>query len=188
MNNNREFILAIDPGNKESAYVLLDRETLKPLAFNKLENGELLESIIPKPFWEEILQVLFTYTKPQDIVYPCVEMVASYGMAVGKDVFDTVAWIGWFVAQIQEYHECYVKDPRFIYRMEEKMNLCHMATAKDANITQALVDRFAPGEPNHGKGTKKNPGWFYGFRKDVWAAYAVGVTYHDRYLGEKLNE
>ena len=49
--------------------------------------------------------------------------------------------------------------------------------AKDSNIRQALIDRFGP------VGTKKNPGWFYGVSKDVWAAIAVGgVTFHDLYL------
>ena len=46
--------------------------------------------------------------------------------------------------------------------------------AKDSNIRQALIDRFGV------VGTKKNPGWFYGVSKDVWAAIAVGVTYHDK--------
>ena len=52
--------------------------------------------------------------------------------------------------------------------------------AKDANIRQALVDRFAPGQPNHGKGTKDEPGWFHGFRADVWQAYALAVLVADR--------
>ena len=56
---------------------------------------------------------------------------------------------------------------------------CHGSRAKDTNIRQALVDRFAPGQPNHGKGTKAEPGWFYGFRADVWQAYALAVYVAD---------
>ena len=48
--------------------------------------------------------------------------------------------------------------------------------AKDSNIRQALMDRF--GEV----GTKKNQGYFYGFKADIWQAFAVCVTYHDKYM------
>jgi len=65
---------------------------------------------------------------------------------------------------------------KYIYRKDEKMDLCGTMKANDANISQALRDRF--GE----KGTKKNPGWFFGFYKDVWQAYAVGITFHDLFL------
>ena len=34
-------ILAIDPGNEESAYCLIDTETYKPLSFGKIENKTL---------------------------------------------------------------------------------------------------------------------------------------------------
>lgn len=73
-----------------------------------------------------------------------IEMIASYGMPVGKEVFETCVWIGKF-AQASNLNE------EYIYRKDEKMNICHSMKAKDSNIRQALIDRF--GEV----GTKKNP-------------------------------
>ena len=151
-------ILAIDPGSTESAYVLLN-ENLKPIFFGKLLNEELIEQHL--------------YDSADHLA---IEMVASYGMAVGKEVFDTVFWVGRF------WQESPHPNKKLIYRKDEKMNLCHNMKANDANITQALADRFAYGIPNKGKGTKKNPGPFFGFAGDVWQAYAVGVTYADLYL------
>ena len=157
-------ILAIDPGNFESGYVLLDKN-LMPSELGKIKNEYLLE-----------------YIKKHQLDkfdYCCIEMVASYGMAVGATVFDTCVWLGRFIEAIKENHDI---EPKLIYRKDEKMNLCNSMKAKDSNIIQALVDRFAPNTPNKGKGTKKEPGWFYGFKKDIWQAYAVGVTYHDLYI------
>lgn len=143
-------ILAIDPGNIESAYCIIDKETYKPILFGKVENKEL----------ENLMMYNFE---------PCktiIEMVACYGMAVGKEVFDTCVQIGRFSIIDMEYE--------FIYRREEKINLCGSMKAKDSNIRQALIDRFGI------VGTKKSPGFFYGFKADIWSAYAVGVTYLDK--------
>lgn len=96
-------------------------------------------------------------------------MIASYGMAVGKTVFETCVWIGRF-KEIADFKSV---DVEYIYRKDEKMNICHSMKAKDSNIRQALIDRFGI------VGTKKKPGWFYGFKKDIWQAYAVGITYLD---------
>lgn len=74
-------------------------------------------------------------------------MIASYGMAVGKEVFETCVWIGRFI-EIAIFKNIEVE---YIYRKDEKMNLCNSMKAKDSNIRQALIDRF--GEV----GTKKNP-------------------------------
>jgi hypothetical protein len=156
-------ILAIDPGNIESAYVLMD-ENLKPVEFGKIANEEMLNTV-------HMYNVLGTV---DDFA---IEMVASYGMAVGESVFETVFWIGRYWEEAGN-----IKQKKRIYRKDVKMNLCHTLKAKDGNIIQALVDRFAPNTRNKGKGVKANPGWFYGFRADIWQAYAVGVTYHDLYL------
>ena len=157
-------ILAIDPGSAESAYVLLN-EKLKPVEFGKVENEILLGNLVGT------ISVHLVDTV-------AVEMIASYGMSVGKEVFETCVWIGKFLENTRRT----VRNQRLIYRKDAKMNLCHSMKAKDSNITQALVDRFATGQPNHGKGTKKEKGWFHGFSKDIWQAYAVGVTYADLYL------
>lgn len=76
-----------------------------------------------------------------------IEMVASYGMPVGKEVFDTCVWIGRFKQRALSEG----KEVEYIYRKDEKMNICHSMKAKDSNIRQALIDRFGV------VGTKKNP-------------------------------
>lgn len=150
-------ILAIDPGNKESAFVVLDKD-LKPIKFGKVDNDELIDDLHMDMFH-----------RLGEIDHFAIEMVASYGMPVGEETFETVFWIGRFWERANFEHR------KKIYRKDVKMNLCHTMKAKDSNIRQALIDRF--GEA----GTKKNPGWFYGFKADIWSAYAVGVTYYDSY-------
>ena len=153
-------ILSIDPGNLESAYCLIDKETYKPIEFGKIDNTLLLIKLGELKYEELII-----------------EMIASYGMAVGQTVFETCVWIGRFIQR----RKC--ADYHYIYRKEEKINLCNSMKAKDSNIRQALIDRFAKHDLKNGKGTKKHPDWFYGFKADIWAAYAVGITYLDKVKG-----
>jgi hypothetical protein len=152
-------LLAIDPGNTESGWVLIDVETRRPLQFRKTENEALRELLA--------LRISFA-----DVDHVAVEMVASYGMAVGAEVFETCVWIGRYVELVLEHTAA---TPTLVKRLPVKTHHCHSAKANDANIRQALVDRFAHGQPNHGKGTKAAPGWFYGFHRDIWQAYALAV-------------
>lgn len=166
-------ILAVDPGNTESAYVMLNEDyTISNRCFYKFQNDTVLKSI--KDYGSILgpdLQVV-------------IEMVASYGMSVGKEVFDTCVWIGRF-AQAAMDAGCPVS---YVYRMEEKMALCHNSRAKDSNIRQALIDRFARFDKKYGKGTKTHPDVFFGFKADLWAAFAVGVTWLDKHRGESHGE
>lgn len=158
-------VLAIDPGNTESAYVIIDANTRRPLDFGKIPNLQLRDRL-----WTTAPTVIHAD-------HAAIEMIASYGMAVGAEVFETCVWIGRFHTAIETHtgHE-----PDLVKRHPVKMHHCHSAKAKDSNITQALVDRFAPGAPNRGKGTKAAPGWFYGFAADVWQAYALAVYVADQ--------
>ena len=147
-------VLAIDPGNTESAYCCVDSETLEPGFFGKVPNEQLLGYVMA-----------FSYDKL------VIERISSYGMAVGKDVFETCEWIGRFT------QAALPAQAEYIYRKEEKLHICQDSKARDANIRRALIDRFAKHDFQNGKGTKKDPDWFYGFKADVWAAYSVAITF-----------
>ena len=112
-------VLAIDPGNRQSAWCMIDGETLKPLSFGKEEN-----------------QVVLTSVQQRSYDSIAIERVASYGMAVGRDVFETCEWVGRFTQAARV-------PPDYVYRQEEKLHLCGDSRAKDANIRRALIDRFA---------------------------------------------
>ncbi|NUR81635.1 MAG: hypothetical protein HOQ21_14475, partial [Dermatophilaceae bacterium] len=154
-------ILAIDPGNTESGYALIDLGTREPINIGKIPNDHLR-------------RLLLTANEEVDADHVAIEMVASYGMAVGKDVFETCVWVGRFAEAVRGNWYPH-SEPQLVYRKDVKLHHCHSAKAKDANIAQALIDRFASGEPNRGKGTKAAPGFFYGFRADIWQAYALAV-------------
>lgn len=175
---SKHYCLAIDPANVESGWVLMDAVTYEPLAFNKTANEDFRDMIYSGRFdgVDDYVEV-----EGSDECVVAIEMVASYGMPVGKEVFDTCVWIGRFVESCMKARQGYAhlyEQPELVYRKNVKTHLCGGHTnAKDANVRQALIDRFA--KTASGKGTKKEPDWFYGFKADMWQAYAVGVTYLD---------
>lgn len=146
-------IIAIDPGNSESAYVIFDGTRI--LAFGKLPNLEIRYMLL-----EKVTRDCFV----------AIEMVACYGMPVGEDVFDTCVAIGNF----QQICRDRGVEPVLYKRLAVKMHLCHTTQAKDSNVIQALKDRFGD------KGTKKAPGFFYGVSGDVWQAFALAVYVSDQ--------
>ena len=169
------YILAIDPGNKESGYVLVAGDTLRPLIQGKEPNEEVISFIRAC--------ILALLIKEQPSLAVVIERVESFGMPVGREVFDTCEWVGQFTRQALNMESSKIDiTVHYVTRKDEKLTLCHSMKANDATIKQALVDRFTPGESNYGKGTKTAPGWFYGFKADIWSAYAIAVTYHDMYL------
>ena len=156
-------LLAIDPGNKETAFVLMD-EYYTILDKGKVSNEQMIEYILLNG-WR--------------IHHVVVEMIASYGMAVGAEVFETCVMIG----KIERAAEQKEIEHSRVFRSEEKLCICNNSRAKDANIRAALIDRFAGHDKKRGTGTKKNPDHFYGVSKDMWAAFAVGVVYLDGLYG-----
>lgn len=96
-----------------------------------------------------------------------IEMIASYGMPVGREVFETCLWIGRYQ---QAYYTKAGVLPKLVYRKDVKLHLCQSPRAKDPHIRQALIDRLGP------VGTKKQPGACFGVSSHMWAALGVAVT------------
>lgn len=138
-------VFAVDPGPKESAFVEWDGDRI--IQHDKQPN--------------ECLLALRTRAQP------VIEMIASLGMPVGAEVFDTCIWIGKFM---QAWGSA-----ELMFRREVKLHLCNDSRAKDGNIRQALIDRL--GAP----GTKANPGVTYGISGDEWQALALAVTWWDKH-------
>jgi hypothetical protein len=160
-------VLAIDPGTDESAFVVWDGAVILDHAL--LPNQELLDLM-----------------RGDDLGYygadACViEMIASYGMPVGREVFETCVLIG-RLAEIWDtwtgQHETEANAPlplaQLVYRRDVKLHCCGDSRAKDANIRQYLIDRL--GHP----GVKKSPGVTYGIKGDEWQALALAVTWWDK--------
>lgn len=168
-------ILSIDPGTYESAYVIIDVSTHKPIERKKVENEKLLRMLRDTEFY-----------KYYGIKHFVVEMITGMGARVGDETFETTFWIGKFwEAAFENYDKREEMSFAKIYRRQEKTFLVGTQRCKDKDIIAALVNRYTPDQPNFGKGTAKDQGWFYGFRADIWSAYAVAVTYYHYYLTER---
>jgi hypothetical protein len=142
-------ILAIDPGPMGSAMVLWDG---KEIVEHRMDKNEAVGCFIA------ILK--------HDVL--AIEMIASYGMPVGKEVFETCVWIGRFVQIAVDFGIHY----ELIPRREVKLFLCNSVRAKDANVRQALIDKVGP------QGKKACPGPTYGIKADEWAALGLALTAH----------
>jgi hypothetical protein len=138
-------ILAVDPGTLESGWVILAGRRVVESGVSS--NADTLARIAE---WPHALAI---------------EMIASYGMPVGREVFETCVWIGRFV---QAYR--YSALAQLVYRKDVKTHLCGTSQAKDPHIRQALIDLIGP------QGVKKAPGPTYGVKSHAWAALGVAAT------------
>lgn len=155
-------IFAIDPGPRQSGYCLWDAHT-GILESGKVDNAEILKKLFDKCL--NIEKVL-------------IEKITLYQRA-SQDIHDTILWCGRFVQRLEQIG---FDNYQLVTRTDVKKTLLSELPTKERNdstIKAYLKDRFAPGVSNHGKGTKKEPGYFYGVAKDAWQAIALAVAWHD---------
>lgn len=111
-------VLAVDPGNVESAYVRLSGSG-RILAFGKVPNAEMLRIV----------------ALPAD--HRVCEAITSYGMPCGKSVFDTCIFIGRIL-------HASPGPVTLLPRLEVKLAICKSPRANDSTIRTALLDLYGP--------------------------------------------
>ena len=157
-------ILGLDPGYEHSALVLWDGQEVVWHADEP--NNRILERLRGLHEHGDILVI---------------EHVESYGMAVGKTIFETVYFAGrcaeaWFPKLVSR-----------VPRREIKVHLCGSTRATDSNIRQALIDRFGP-STDKAIGRKASPGPMYQITGHKLSALAVALTWWDQHRDDPVGE
>lgn len=134
-------IFAVDPGCEQSALVAFDGKRIH------------MASIMPN---DDLLALVRRSKAALAGARMAVETIASYGMAVGRETFETCEFCG----RLREAAEANGATVQRVYRREIKIYLCGTMKAKDANISQALRDKYS-------KEVLK------GIKSHLWAAMAV---------------
>lgn len=154
---DNETVLAIDPGNIDTAYCTLRGKSI--LNFGKVSNAEMLTILRNRGPRETNAEFL---GDRHDHV--ACEMICSYGMPAGASLFDTCVFIG-------EIRAAALRPVTLMPRIQVKSHICHSGKATDSNIRQALIDLFGP------QGKKSAPGPTFGISADVWSALAIAETF-----------
>jgi hypothetical protein len=153
--------------------VQYDTEKHLPVSWGKADNQDVLHLV---SVW---------HSNPIPFQRLAIEMIASYGMAAGKSVFDTCVWVGRFIQAWGESHNRVLRRGRWGPGPDDTgaeaqfdgvcMTICRNSRAKDTNIRQAIIDRYGGKEAAIGR--KAAPGPLYGMKADAWAALAVALTW-----------
>lgn len=141
-------ILSIDPGTTESAFVLSDDFTGGNVL---LEHGKILN--------DGMRNVIIDSSDPK-LDYVVIEMIQCYGMAVGREVFQTVFWTGRFAECADRINVNVI----LLARTTIKSYVTGMSKSKDKHVRQALMLKYG--------GTKKGEP-LHGISGDMWSALAV---------------
>jgi hypothetical protein len=153
-------LFAIDPGPTQSGCLLCETHPFKIVEVGIFNNTNLLADILRRRWRMDLLLI---------------EQIMMGGMIAGQETFETCFVSGQFAQAVS---------PTPFARMGRiaiKMHLCGSARAKDANVRQALIDKFGPGR-EVAVGTKKHPGHLYGVHSHTWAALALAVAYAETHV------
>lgn len=149
-------LYAIDPGTEQSALVSID-------------GGRIWGEVVANDDLSHYLALEASSDR-----HLVIEEIASYGMPVGREVFQTCVWTGRFI----EVWRARGGSWSLLPRKDVKLALCGSLKAKDSNVRMAVLDRFGGKEKAIGK--KAAPGPLYGIKSHAWAALALALAYQEQ--------
>jgi Holliday junction resolvasome RuvABC endonuclease subunit len=145
--------LGIDPGSEQTAYAYIN-DDYEVIEADKLDNNKFFDYLRNFP-WEN----------PEIAV----ESIQSYGMAVGKTIFETCYVIGRIIEICEQKNYIY----RLYPRPEYARAVCGTMKANDTVVRRAIINRFGgdrKGEPLH----------LLKGNSDKRSAFAVAVYHLDK--------
>lgn len=158
-------ILAIDPGEKSSGWVLCDG--IDVIDYGHEPNEQMLDTMPQRLFDLMILEEI------------------TYGMRVGRQIMRTVFWSGAFACAALMRD----KQVRLLPRSTVKKTLCPgVVRPKDKDVIRAVKTRYPKtgGGARPEVGTPKQPGPLLGIKDHCWQALALVHTWRIARLGERL--
>lgn len=160
-------VIGIDPGYEQSAiveYVPSTSEIHERATWNNEMLCSWLRDYVADPATALVIE----------------HLESSFGMAVGREVFETVWWSG-------RFFEAWLSDAEHggcVDRVKRKTvvtHLCGQARGRDSEVRQAIIDRFGASKIA-AIGKKRSPGPLYGIKGHEFAALAVALTWADQNL------
>ena len=148
-------IIGIDPGNEETAYAVM-AEDYTVIEADKQANDQFLDYTLPALIRSGINTVV-------------VEGIQSYGMAVGKTVFETC----YIVGECRRVAKLEGAEVRIYARPEYARALVGGMKVKDSTVRQALMTRF-------GGDKKGEPLYLLKGNSDKRSAFAIAVYHADK--------
>lgn len=141
-------VIAIDPGTKQSAYVAWD--------------GEFITAVETVPN-AQVLKFLRSIAPDTCVV---IENIEPYGMVVGREVHETMFWVGRFFQRARD-----IVGPKHVSRLPRRAVKKHLKLkpgAGDKDVRAALIHLL-----------DRHPEQWHNLKSHQWSALAIAVTWWD---------
>lgn len=156
-------ILAIDPGPDNFHWV-------------ELEWSDFGAGLLGVKFKTESLDTWESWPTQSNTFFDgvVIERPLPYGVNLSKHLERTIRVVG----RLEQFYRERCGAPILLGRKAAIGLLGLPGNCGDSNVNTLIWSEFGDGTRKSCVGTKKEPGPFYGFKRDYWQAFALGWAYY----------